>query len=229
VIAAGNAAAIRHPVVDLVRPEMRRLAKDLGTECVGSAVVGNEILVMSLEGRPSHQNAQMALGQRIPLSPPLGEVFLAWAPSASVDRWLSRVGNEDGAPEARAHLRNALNQVRRLGYSVNMFNDSLWRISQLLTEIARQPARAELHEEVATLVASLGNGYEILDSDSDRQYDATLIAAPVFGADGSVVFAITLSGVIGLTGSEIVSTAARLTAVTLHVTRQIGGRIPERS
>jgi DNA-binding IclR family transcriptional regulator len=34
-IASGHATTQRHPVVDLARPEMRRLAEETGTGCIG--------------------------------------------------------------------------------------------------------------------------------------------------------------------------------------------------
>jgi DNA-binding IclR family transcriptional regulator len=225
VIAAGNAASVRHPVVELARPEMRRLAEETGSECVGSTVVGDEILIMVLEGRPSVQLPQMSLGQRIPLNPPLGGVFLAWSPPTRIERWLAQLGkNIDTA--TRTHLASALDHVRRRGYSVNLFSDQLQRVTQTLTELAHHPLQKDLHKQLVELVSSLGSDYELLDADPDKEYDGALVAAPVFGSDGSVVFAVTLSALLGRNGRDIMRTADRLSAVTLHLTRQIGGRVP---
>jgi DNA-binding IclR family transcriptional regulator len=221
VIAAGNAASMQHPVVDLARPEMRRLATETGCECVGSMVIGDEILLMVLEGRPSVRMPPMALGQRLPLQPPLGEVFLAWSPDAHVERWLQQLDKP-----VVDHLLRALEHVRRRGYSINLLNDRSRQISATLTELAREPRRSDLHQQLADIVASLGSGYELLDADPERDYGEALVAAPVFGTDGSVVFAITLAGLAGLRGGGIVQTAERLAAVGLHLTRQIGGQLP---
>lgn len=228
VIAAGNAATVQNPVVDLARPEMRRLAKETGCECVGSAVIGREILIMALEGRPARQLPHMALGQRLPLNPPLGEVFMAWSSRERIEDWLGHLGT--GVDSAtRDHLDDALTQVRMRGYSVNLFTDRLLRVSHILTELASAPLRTDLHTQLTEVVASLGSGYELLDTDPDKTYEAALIAAPVFGADGSVVFAITVSGLPGPSGRDIVRTAEQLASVTLHLTRQIGGQVPGRA
>lgn len=224
-IAAGNAASAQHPVVELARPEMRRLAKDTSSECAGSAVVGDEILLMLLEGRPSAQIPQLILGQRIPFLPPFGEVFLAWSSDSAVEHWILQLGDRLD-PAVREHLGQALAHVRQRGYSVSLQNDRLAQVAHTRTELARHPSDAALRAELIEVVRSLGNDYELLNAEPDEHYDAGLMAAPVFGVDGSVVFAVTLSGLGILTGRQIVDTAARLTSVTLHLTRQINGRLP---
>jgi DNA-binding IclR family transcriptional regulator len=223
-IAAGHAAAAQNPVVELARPEMRRLAKETDCECVGSAVIGAEILILTLEGKPALRLQQMMPGQRLPLRPPMGEVFVAWGSKSERERWLRAAGESDAT---RDHLLLALHEVRRRGYSVNLFTDRLFHVSRVLTELASAPLRADLQAQLEGTLAGLGSGYELLDTAPDETYEGALIVAPVFGADGSVVFAITISGLMRLTGRDIVRAADRLGAVTLHLTRQIGGRVPE--
>jgi DNA-binding IclR family transcriptional regulator len=226
VIAAGNAASVQHPVVELAVPEMRRLAKETGSECVGSTVIGDDILIMVLVGRPSVHLPRIGLGQRVPLHPPLGEVFLAWSAPEQVERWMKQLGNGINKP-VRDHLQRALEFVRMRGYSINLIGERSLLISETLTELARHPRRTELHQQLADIVATLGDGYELLDAEPVELYREAMVAAPVFGPDGSVVFAITLTGLVNLRGREIIQTAEQLRAVTLQLTRRISGRLPE--
>src|SRR5205807_571897 len=58
-------------------------------------------------------------GQRLPLAPPLGAVFVAWSDEATIERWLSKLG----APPKKAtadHFRRAVRSVRTRGYSVGV-------------------------------------------------------------------------------------------------------------
>ncbi|HEY5886406.1 MAG TPA: helix-turn-helix domain-containing protein, partial [Acidimicrobiales bacterium] len=45
-IAVGEAAREQYPVVEFARDELRRLSEDLGTECVASAPIGNEMVIV---------------------------------------------------------------------------------------------------------------------------------------------------------------------------------------
>jgi DNA-binding IclR family transcriptional regulator len=222
-IAVGNAASAQHPVVELARPEMRALAAETGCECVGSTVVGDEILLIALEGRPSPRTPQLILGQRLPFLPPLGEVFVAWSSDRDIERWIGKLGaNVKAAP--RKHLDQALAHVRRRGYSVNLVKDDVQRLAR---EMAQHPGKESARKDLIALIASLGDDYELLDTDPNKEYAAAIIAVPVFGIDGSVVFALTLSAVVGLTGRTLAGTAEKLMGVGLHLTRQIGGRVPD--
>ncbi len=68
----------------------------------------------------------------------------------------------------------------------------------------------------------------VLDVDPDTSYRVSAIAAPVFGAGGSVVLALTLNGFDGpLGGADVLERANRLVASTRSITKAIQGRQPE--
>src|SRR5262245_58621931 len=52
VVAIGNAALDRHPVIAAARDEMKRLADDFDAECMASMPVGDEIVIVGRAGRP---------------------------------------------------------------------------------------------------------------------------------------------------------------------------------
>lgn len=63
--------------VDLVRPEVVRIAEAVGTECIATAIVGGDIVIVAVAGKPRHGQSATRGGQRIPFVPPLGNVFVA--------------------------------------------------------------------------------------------------------------------------------------------------------
>ena len=119
-ISVGNAAAARQfEVVDYTRDEMRRLSDDLGVQCVASAAIGEEIVLLGRSGDPEPLGLSVQVGQRLPLVPPLGTVFLAWSGPDEIDRWLRHLG-PGAADEQLARYRQAVTAVRRRGYSIGL-------------------------------------------------------------------------------------------------------------
>jgi DNA-binding IclR family transcriptional regulator len=100
-IAVGTAAGGRQlEVVDYARDEMRRLSDELGVQCVASAAIGEEIVLLARTGDPQ----------------PLG---LSVQGPEEIDRWLRHVG--PGTSEAQlARYRAAVDAVRRRGYSIGL-------------------------------------------------------------------------------------------------------------
>jgi DNA-binding IclR family transcriptional regulator len=226
-VALGAAALRANPAVDLARTEIRRLAAHFDTEALVSAVVGAEIVILAAEGRPRLQSADVRVGQRIPLIPPIGQVFHAWAGPAEVDGWLSRLD-----PSARAvagiHLPVALAAVRGRGYSVSLESPVRVEIGRTLERIADRPRDAPmLRDRLAEYTAALGGeDYELLEIAAGSSYDITTVVAPVFDAQGRVTLAMTVNGTGNSTGAEIVTLGESLGSAARTVTRASGGRPP---
>jgi DNA-binding IclR family transcriptional regulator len=220
-IASGQAAAQADPLLDLVRAEMPGLAADVGTECVASVVVAGQILILATEGRPGLQSPDVRVGQRLPLLPPLGQVFVAWSAADEIAGWLKKVGSG-----ARRHLEEALDNVRERGYSVTLHNRTRGELGATLARLAESPRDTGLRRRVTELVASLGPDYELLAPQPARTYRVASIAAPVFDDRGRVAMAVTLNGFRPLSGRQVVQHAERLGESTRMLTREAGGRLP---
>src|SRR5581483_6869558 len=76
---------------DLARPHMEALAEELDVECVASAVVGEDMVLVARAGLLRSQRLPTAVGQRIPFEPPMGTAFVAWASDAAREAWLKRL------------------------------------------------------------------------------------------------------------------------------------------
>src|ERR1051326_113813 len=70
-VALGNSAVGSFPAVDTAMPEMQALTDDLGFDCVASAAIQNEIVILARSGMPRPFGINVQPGQRLPLPPPL--------------------------------------------------------------------------------------------------------------------------------------------------------------
>ena len=78
---AVGARAVRYPrqFVEYARADMDYLSAKYGAQGVATVTVGDEIVVADTYGSPGAPGTAMHLGQRIPLRPPLGFIYVAWA------------------------------------------------------------------------------------------------------------------------------------------------------
>src|ERR1700722_5702303 len=131
---------IRHPGTKRYSPGPRlgrvrapgagRLAESTGRQCVASTVVGGDIVIIAKAGHAGPLGVTMDIGARMPLRPPFGTVFVAWAGEASIRSWL-----EETVPCAGPLIQqclDALSAVRSQGYSVGMsisdeLSEQIWR------------------------------------------------------------------------------------------------------
>lgn len=228
VVAVGDAALARHQVIDVARAEMRLLAEECACECVASVVVADEIVLVALAGRPRARGADVRVGQRVPMIPPLGPVFIAWAGDEMVERWLDALGPAGDAAE-RAHYRAALASVAERGFSVGLESGARARVGRVLAERAGLAAGGPPDPQVTSLIAALRHDYEVVELDVTHRHPISNIAAPVFGPEGHVVLALTLHGFGTVMDEEATRrTAERLLSTTALVTRRTGGRAPAR-
>ncbi|MDQ1361910.1 MAG: hypothetical protein QOJ44_2287 [Acidimicrobiaceae bacterium] len=218
---AGAAGTRQLEVVDYARDEMQDLAKDLGVQCVASAVLGDDIVLLAVVGSARPLSIHVQAGQRIPLAPPLGTVFLAWAGPTRIDRWLRRLGPD--ATEAQLDgYRAAVERVRERGFSLSLEVDA-----RALLERALAAGDRPLSE---VLVELEQQEYLLVDLQPHRSYRLSMMAAPVFGADASVQLALSLFDLPPtVTAEEVPRLGERLVQATAAVTRSIGGREPARS
>ena len=112
-VVAGVVALEHLPGIGAARGLLAPLAAELGTEVVLTARTLDEIVFVARAGEPSPHGPALREGERVPLVPPFGAVFMAFADPADVEEWLART--PDGAGEAVARCRDALELVRARG------------------------------------------------------------------------------------------------------------------
>jgi flavin reductase (DIM6/NTAB) family NADH-FMN oxidoreductase RutF/DNA-binding IclR family transcriptional regulator len=212
--------AVQMRSADLARPHMESLADELDVECVASAVVGEDMVLVARAGSLRTAVLPTAVGQRIPFEPPMGTAFVAWASDAAREAWLRRA---DGVAteEFRDGLEQTLAAVRRAGYSVARGHKWHSEAAEVLTR--EQPDQhsddtvQQLHELIRTLPAD----YENPDVAAD---DVRTVNTPVFGPGGGVVLvlSVTVAGRRSLT-ADLAWTVERLRNASAAVTKSLEG------
>jgi DNA-binding IclR family transcriptional regulator len=222
-IAIGQAAEGQFEAVDFARVEMRALSDELGLECLATAAVADEMVIVARTGNPRVLGTSPPTGQRLPIAPPLGTVFMAWASTAEIDAWLQR-GTGDEIP--RYHL--ALLAVRQRGYAVGLEADPRAALGRALAQLAGVARPARVRGVVEQLIDELGHDeYILTELDQAATYMVNHLVAPVFGADGGVVLALSLFGFgRSLSGEDVEDYGQRLLQATAAVTKSIHGREP---
>lgn len=221
-IALGNSALDSHPAVHYAVPEMRTLSDELGLDCVASAAIHDEIVILARAGTPRPFGIFVQPGQRLPLAPPLGTVFVAWSGPERIDRWLGRVG-PNITDENVDRYRRAVETVRARGYSLGLEADAEGRLVRALRSRGGR-GRASLAEGVEGL---RNQEYALNELDNSASYRLNHIGAPVFGPDGDVAIALFLIGFHDqLPAEDVPLYADKLRGAASRVTHAIGGREP---
>lgn len=222
-IVLGSAAEGELQAVEYARDEMRALSDRLDLECLATAVIGDEMVVLARAGRPRGLAGTVPVGQRLPLTPPLGSVFMAWAEDEEVERWLARA--PDGETERH---RLALHHVRERGYAVGLEPDPTATLGQALAHLSGEARPTRVRSVVAQLLEELGQDeYMLTTVEPAHSYRVNHVVAPVFGPEGRVELALSLFGFPGrITGDELADLADQLRAATRTVTKSIHGSEP---
>lgn len=178
-------------LVDRIRPAMEGVAGDLGLECNAAVILGEEFVHIARAGSASQEEAPTRVGHRLPFRPPVGTAFAAWGTPAVLDGWLDRLDSGVDAQERDAWTQ-VIQRVRQRGHAYGLGHNAHNALWARLIELPDAGVGAD--QEVERIIDTLQAGYEQRDLTPGRTYDVRIIAAPVFGPDGRVVFQLTLYG-----------------------------------
>jgi DNA-binding IclR family transcriptional regulator len=223
-IALGSSALQTYPAAQAAIPEMEALTADLGLDCVASAAIRGEIVIRARAGTPGPFGINVQPGQRIPLTPPLGTVFVAWSGPEEIDRWLASVG--PSAPKDKLEgYRAAVNEVRARGYSIGLARGEYRRLVEALRAADEESGRPTMEEGVKGLRT---DEYALIELDRAESYRLNHIGAPVFGPSGEVTLALFLIGFQDqIPAEQVPKYADRLVESCARITQAIKGREPE--
>jgi DNA-binding IclR family transcriptional regulator len=222
-IALGNSALETYPAAHAALAEMEALTADLGLDCVASAAIHGEIVILARAGTPGPFGINVQPGQRIPLTPPLGTVFVAWSGPDEIDRWLASVG--PSVPKDKLErYRAAVTEVRARGYSIGLARGEYRRLVEALRAADQESGRPTVEEGVKGLRT---DEYALIELDRAESYRLNHIGAPVFGPSGEVALALFLIGFQDqIPAEQVPKYADRLLEACAKITRAIKGREP---
>jgi DNA-binding IclR family transcriptional regulator len=218
-VAAGETALEQLPALRMGRDRLGSLSNELELEVVLTSPTEDEIIFVARAGRPSAFGLVLQVGQRVPLHPPLGSVFLAWAPTEKVARWLDRAEPALSADEVD-HQLHVLQAVRERGFSIGLESSARQGFGQ---------AMLEERGAISDLLAALGQvPYQLDVVEEKATYDVTMIAAPIFDANREIVAALTVVGFApGLPAQEIVRIGVTVRNAAVVITKASHGKLPD--
>src|SRR4051812_47911889 len=192
-IALGSAAQRGYRVVDDALPEMERLSRDLGLGCLASARVGDDMVMLAVTGPPQPFGSRIQVGERVPIAPPLGLAFIAWADAATIEDYLELPGRTLTTAERRQYVE-ALALVRERGYGVVLDSSTRHRLVERL-RASSDLDDSRRHDEVDEVIVELAlDDYALVRGGASAEYAVTALTAPVFGPDGEIIIVLTLVG-----------------------------------
>lgn len=216
-VALGSAAIQANPAVQLALPHMEGLSNELGLDCVASTAIEEQIVILARTSSRKPFGIMVEPGQRLPMSPPLGTVFVAWSSQAEIDRWLAKVGPSASKADIQRY-RQAVDTVRARGYSLGLGGDPVPKAERAVSK-----ART-LEDNVRNIRV---DEYALIELDNSSAYQLNHIGAPIFDTNGRVTLALFLIGFKGDIGAgEVPRYAERLRYACAAITEKIGGREP---
>jgi len=191
-IAIGHGALQCHPVVAAARALIAALSAEAGFDSLLTARVGDQLIALASDGLGESQGhgPGLRIGQRVPLIPPLGTPFLAWAGEEEVAAWLDRAG----AGTEIARLRQSLAAVRERGFAVTLRSERQEAAGLAVLDLADEPFADDRREQAVDRIGRMGEDYLMIEGQPDRLHPVGLISAPVFDADGAVACTLSLFG-----------------------------------
>ena len=102
-----------------------------GSGCLASARVGDDMVMLAVTGPPQPFGSRVQVGERVPIAPPLGLAFIAWADAATIEDYLDLSGRKLTAAERRQYVE-ALALVRERGYGVVLDSSTRHRLMERL-------------------------------------------------------------------------------------------------
>jgi DNA-binding IclR family transcriptional regulator len=214
------------PAFPFAQEEARGLAARLRVQSIVVWATARELVYLAHFGTGRAGAFTARAGQRLPLVPPLGTVFIAWATEDRVQAWLESLGPGTAQPELRRYDA-ALDEVRRRGYAVGFRADAYARLSDLYSSAPAEIHTAEMRTALDSIMVALRQEAYLGDN-LEEAADLPLanISVPIFDAAARPVLALSLHLDTRFTGSDAPALAEEVLTSAAAVMDRIDGRRP---
>ncbi|WP_233151304.1 transcriptional regulator [Mycobacterium lehmannii] len=179
---------VNAPASDALRDPLWELCSTLGMAACISEVRDGQIAVIETAA-PNGGRSQVQAGQRLPFVAPFGREFVAWAPAAARQDWMTAAGPVNDV--YRARMPKVLDEICRRGYGIERLSSPLLKVFAALLAVqdggAPDPVAVRLAGAVAdlTVVDFLPDELPQID-----QCELATISAPIFDPEGNVVLTV---------------------------------------
>ena len=219
-VAIGEAARRGYTALDFLPPLLDRLATSTGYGARAWQRQDDHMAVVAQSPR------RVEGGEvRLPLTPPVGALFMAWSDSPSVEAWLARAP----AAEVVRPALDALPALRRMGFAVTLATPE-WRALTEPRPTLSAPAGSEAPgDELRRLLGAVAH-QRVLAADIDpaATYLPAEVAAPVFSATGraDLGLALTVPAGVDLNGARVLALGREVAATADELTEAVRGQRP---
>lgn len=225
-VALGAAAERGQPLIERARDVAATLVRELGVPVLLGGIAGDDIVGIISMPDVAGRTAGQREGQRVPLVPPVGASFLAWATEEEINAWLAKApGTTD--PKLIQSWRGSLEKIREHGYHITLLSRDSVKLSTMLAEFSSRNRVSDYKDDFIDLMNSPGWArLEPETIDPDAMYETVSIAAPIFDENGVATYNMCLGGFSKkLKGATLLRYADRLVLACLQV---MGGDLPPR-
>jgi DNA-binding IclR family transcriptional regulator len=212
----------RFPPLVVGRMDVLQFVARSGLSC---AVIGredDELVILDILGNAEPAHLQMRIGDRVPLVPPVGTIFKAWAGGDELSQWLEEMSREFGG--TMSSYESAVAALRARGFSLGGEHDI-----NLELEDALQAARREGEDgrvlEVALIVANKIRNYSVAEGTDAEPINSVIV--PIFDADANVVATLNAFGEFGsVRMGDLPKIVPDLLSTAVRITQKAGGILP---
>jgi len=197
---------------ELARPVLERLAGAHDAECSNVVTIGDQ--AMAVVGSATGRNVANTrrLGLRMPLVPPVGDLFAAFNDEVFAEAWIDR--RTDRSEGAADKLRDRLELVRSQGWSASLTasgNYSDLALHRAFSNFTRGNYTPAEERRILTAVAESAEYYSSDPISRTALYSVGSMVVPVRNEDGSLRSALRLGQLDkSMTGSELFDLAQEL-------------------
>jgi len=222
-VAIGDAARRGYTALDFLPPLLERLATRTGYAARAWQRQDDHVAVVA----QSPGRRVEASGVRLPLTPPVGALFMAWSDSASIEAWLARAPAADAVRPAL----DVLPALRSLGFAVTLASPEWRALSEpRAAGSLPDPNNGEsAGDEMRRLLAAVARQRVLAgDIDPGATYMPAEVAAPVFSSSGAVdlALAVTVPAGEALTGARELALGREVAATAAELTDAVRGHPP---
>lgn len=211
---------------EAARSSVDHLAQSLGCEAGAIVQIGPDFFTTAVSSYGGQASMAEHLGLRLPLMPPIGEVWVADADPATVERWLDQALPQ--TPETRAQYQSRLDKVVQRGASIATIpagrRDEYDRLQDALREYGQghlTPARERTLKHTITKLAGF---FEPVEIEEDGTYDVASLVVPVRDPEGAIVMSLRLRQLpAGASGDVVHGWIRALKDAAAVVERELGG------
>jgi DNA-binding IclR family transcriptional regulator len=216
----------RQDAVDEALSAIPELASRFGVTAVVSAAIRGNIVILATASSGPNAPAGWQKAKSLPISPPMGTVFVAWSTPDDVERWIAQ--SRAGGVRA-AHYAEAVTATRERGFALGLHVDARSRLEQFLKTAPRAKSNSAFQLVSELLDQMDDESYLVTTVDPGLSYQVSYVSAPVFDESGSVVIALSLVDFpMPLEGKRVMETGQELLHTTAAITAAIGGRAPKK-